>query len=106
VVDRATTKDKKGINSWLVVANGATAKNKKKDKILFFYILMRDEWWSVLVGIAQQKILLVLLYASDFHVLPYASDFLISFTPLNHFLIQHGNNSLRLWLIAADEPQS
>ena len=63
---------------------------------------MSDEWRSTLVGIAQEKILLVLPYASDFLVSLYASDFLVSFTFLSHFLIQHGNHSTRLRLVAAN----
>ena len=64
---------------------------------------MSDEWRSTLVGIAQEKILLVLPYASDFLVSLYASDFLVSFAMLlSHFRIQHGNPSPQLWLVAAD----
>jgi hypothetical protein len=64
--------------------------------------MMSDEWRSALVGIAQQKILLLLPYASDFLVSLYASDFLVSFALLSYFLIQHGNHSPRLRLVAAD----
>jgi hypothetical protein len=42
VVDRATTEDKKGINSWLVAAVGATIEDKKGEKdVVFLYF---DEW--------------------------------------------------------------